>query len=537
MKWAKSLTCATIVSCAVGCSSDSDPPDGKASGGRSATLSGGNGGQGGSANLTGGRNAGGNATLQGGAVASAGHGDESAAAARGGDDPGTGAQAGVGPGAAGATQATAQGGMALSYGGASDRAGNSAIAGAPTTAGGASSQGGATNPIGNAGATANNAGGVTNVAGGGNHGGNSGGTAGSSNGGVVAGNTNGTAGAAGHPNAGTAGASVAGSAGTTSGAVCGTGYQTAQLDPVYMVFLYDKSGSMGDDPTGNWQNLSSRWAPMKLGMVDFFTNAGTPGVEASLRFFPAPGDKATTCQADYATPTVPMTPLQTPAPLIDALDTAVPGGGTPTLPAVMGGIAYAKRLMADHPGAKAVVVLVTDGEPALYNPTAGTIDINCAPLGSTLTNTIADIVSVTNAAYRGTPSVMTYVIGIGEAQDNMSAIATAGGTQFIQLDATQPPAQTRTKLTTALQNIRTTQFQCGMPIPFSAGFRPDLLSVSFKHSNGTVEGFSMSATCANAGWYVDNEVAPSQIILCPSTCASIQCDLAGTLQLQLACAN
>jgi hypothetical protein len=506
MSWTKSLTCATIVGCVAGCSSASHTPDSSElhTGGGTNVQSAGNAGRGGSANASGGNNLGGVVTQQGGSLSSAGQSNELAAA-----------------GSAGASETTGTGG-APSYGGAVSLAGSGAIAGTTALA----------------------TGGTTAAATGGRStGGTSGGVAGISTGGVVVstggvtagGSANGSAGSAGHSNAGAAGTGVAGTAGTTLGAVCGTGYQIAQLNPVYMVFMYDKSGSMGDDPNGLWQNQSTRWAPMKLGMIDFFTNSGTMGIAASLRFFPAPGDKTTTCHADYATPHAAMTSLQTPAPLIDALNATVPGGGTPTLPAVMGGIAYAKQLMLDHPGSKAVVVLVTDGEPAIYNPTTTSIEIDCAPVGSTLTNTIADIVSVTDAAYRGTLSVPTYVIGIGEAQSEMSAIATAGGTEFIQLDATQPPEQTRTKLTTALQSIRTMQFQCGMPIPFGAGFRKELLSVSFKHSNGSIEGLSKSATCSNAGFYFDNEAAPSQIILCPSTCAAIQNDLAGTLQLKLAC--
>ena len=321
-------------------------------------------------------------------------------------------------------------------------------------------------------------------------------------------------------------------------ASCGTGDQPAELTPVYMVFMYDKSGSMGDDtnntPPG-WQNLATRWTPMKEGMIDFFTNSGTIGIQASLEFFPAPGDKNTTCHADYKTPTVLMTSLETPASLIAALDAAKPGGGTPTLPAVMGGLAYAKQLMTNKPGAKAVLVLVTDGEPAIYNSATGQTETDCAPTGSTLTNTIGDIVTVVNAAYRGTPQIPTYVIGIGEAQGDMSAIASAGGTQYIQLDATQPPETTRKRLTDTLRGIRTTQFECSMPIPNSAEFRKDMVNVSFKHTDGTVDRLGKSANCAAPGWYFDNESNPSKIMLCPATCSSIQSDLTGRLQVVLGC--
>ncbi len=323
---------------------------------------------------------------------------------------------------------------------------------------------------------------------------------------------------------------------------CGAGDQPAELTPVYMVFMYDKSGSMGDDPKGQWQNLATRWTPMKQGMIDFFSNSGTIGIQASLEFFPANGDKVTTCHADYKTPAVAMTSLETPQSLIDALDRTVPGGGTPTLPAVMGGLAYAKQLMAAKPGSKAVLVLVTDGEPAIYvvDPATGqgVIETDCAPTTnpSNLTNTIADIVTVVNAAKQDANyPVPTYVIGIGEAQDDMSAIASAGGTRYIQLDATQPPETTRAKLTETLKSIRTTQFVCNMPIPDSATFRKDMVNVSFKHTSGAVESLGKSVSCTVPGWYFDNEQNPTKIELCPATCSAIQQDLTGKLQIVLGC--
>lgn len=320
-------------------------------------------------------------------------------------------------------------------------------------------------------------------------------------------------------------------------AACGSGDQPAELTPVYMVFMYDKSGSMGDDPNGQWQNDATRWTPMKLGMTDFFTNSGTIGIQASLEFFPAPGDKTTTCHADYKTPTVPMTPLETPQALISALNTTKPGGGTPTLPAVMGGLAYAKQLMTNKPGSKAVLVLVTDGEPAIYNSATGQVETDCAPTTSPdLTNTIGTIVDVVSAAYRNTTaSVLTYVIGIGEAQGDMAAIATAGGTEYIAIDVTQGADATRKTLTEKLKKIRTTQFVCSMPIPESSDFRKDMVNVSFKHTNGTIDRLGKSAGCTAAGWYFDNETTPTKIELCPAACTAIQSDLTGKLQVLLGC--
>jgi hypothetical protein len=351
--------------------------------------------------------------------------------------------------------------------------------------------------------------------------------------GAMTGTGSGGAGTGSANKGGTVGVDMDGGANDADSA-CGSGDQPAQMTPVYMVFLYDKSGSMGDDPNGQWQNQATRWDPMKLGMIDFFSHSGSIGIAASLKFFPAPGDKATTCHADYKTAT--LVPLEAPQPLIDALQSTTPGGGTPTLPAVIGGIGRAKQLMTDNPGSKAVVVLVTDGEPAIYNAQTSQIEVDCAPLDSSLTNTIADIVTVVNAAKRGTPSIPTYVIGIGEAQDSMNAIATAGGTgKMIQLDASKPPEQTRAMLTESLRQIRTTQFECSMALPTSADYDRDHVNVRFQHSDGSVEELGKSVGCAAPGWYFDNDGSPTKILLCPATCSSIQSDLNGKLLFTLGC--
>ena len=141
-----------------------------------------------------------------------------------------------------------------------------------------------------------------------------------------------------------------------------------------------------------------------------------------------------------------------------------------------------------------------------------------------------------NAAYRGTPSVQTYVIGIGEAQGDMSAIASSGGTEFIQLDATEPPETTREKLKTKLQEIRTTQFECSMPIPKAVDFDQTKVNVEFKHTSGSVEMFRKSPGCpTKIGWEFDDENSPRKIFLCAETCSSIQQDLTGKISVRLGC--
>ncbi len=321
---------------------------------------------------------------------------------------------------------------------------------------------------------------------------------------------------------------------------CAEATQEAELTPIYLAFVYDKSGSMGDDPNGQWQNLSLRWNPMKQGMGDFFTNAQVTGVQASLVFFPAPGDKAGTCGANYASPMVPMTPLVQPAALVAALEATSPSGGTPTLPAVMGGLSYLSGIVTKAPSARASLVLVTDGEPAIYNSDTGQIETDCAPSGSALTNTIADISTVVAAARAATPSVSTYVIGVGSGNSlaSLASIASAGGTELILIDPIDA-AQTRARITAELEAIRVKQFTCELPVPQPP---PGLtlsyshVNVEFAHSNATTTPFVRSDQCRTAGWHYD-AVPPTRIVLCPEACELVQNDTAGQIQVVLGCAT
>lgn len=321
---------------------------------------------------------------------------------------------------------------------------------------------------------------------------------------------------------------------------CAEATQEAELTPIYLAFVYDKSGSMGDDPNGLWKNLNLRWNPMKQGMGDFFTNARVTGVQASLVFFPAAGDKAGTCGANYAAPMVPMTPLIQPAALVAALEATSPSGGTPTLPAVMGGLSYLSGIVARNPSAKASLVLVTDGEPAIYNSDTGQIETDCAPTGSALTNTIADISTVVAAAHAATPPVSTYVIGVGTGNSlaSLASIAAAGGTELILIDPVDA-AQTRARITAELEAIRVRQFSCEMPVPNPPAGRTlsyGHVNVEFSHSSGNTTQFVRSDQCQTAGWHYD-ATPPTRIVLCPEACELVQADTTGQIQVVLGCAT
>jgi hypothetical protein len=313
-----------------------------------------------------------------------------------------------------------------------------------------------------------------------------------------------------------------------------------------MVFLYDKSASMGVNTVGGTtvDNTDKRWVPVKNGVIDFFTNAHTTNVQASIAFFAAQGDAVTTCTHDYSVPDVPMTSLETPNALITALNDTVPKGGTPTLPAIVGGIKYARKLVTEQPGSEAIVVLVTDGEPAVNNidpDTGAAVPYDdCAPTGIALKNTIADIATYVDGALRGTPSIKTYVIGIGDTKSlsSLQTIATAGTgnpADFLLIDPTDPTA-TRQKILDKLTAIQPKTISCNVKLPTTKeGFDANNVNVNFVHANGKVDELSRSDNCPGAGWRYDNPDTPKYIELCKTSCDAIQSDLDGSLKILLGC--
>ncbi|HXK20087.1 MAG TPA: hypothetical protein VNG33_19885, partial [Polyangiaceae bacterium] len=83
--------------------------------------------------------------------------------------------------------------------------------------------------------------------------------------------------------------------------------------------------------------------------------------------------------ATYATPAVAIAPLPgVKAAIVKVLQTAVPGGLTPTGPALTGAIDEATKWATAHPDHQVVAVLATDGLPTLK--TAGQY---CAPITTT----------------------------------------------------------------------------------------------------------------------------------------------------------
>ncbi|AUX46770.1 hypothetical protein SOCE26_082790 [Sorangium cellulosum] len=329
-------------------------------------------------------------------------------------------------------------------------------------------------------------------------------------------------------------------AGSGEGGSCATQSAEADLEPVYLAFAFDVSGSMGmeDEP---WHDKELKWDPVVAATKQFFADPLSRGITASLTFFPSDNgdteaEKAIKCNAaTYATPDVPPTLLPSPAfaQSIDAV-TPAPGeawrGGTPTKFAVEGTLAFVEQQRQAVPG-KYAIVLVTDGVPAGCGREA---------------NAIQEVVTVAERARD--ILIPTYVIGVAnpphpeappETIGDMGRVAEAGGTERAFIIDTGNPAATTAAFKAAVDAIRGGAVSCTVaipPAPDGRTFDEQRVRVTYTSGNDAPTALTYDQECESENaWRYDNPQNPAQIVLCESACAAIQADPEAALGVDFTC--
>ena len=316
-----------------------------------------------------------------------------------------------------------------------------------------------------------------------------------------------------------------------TGSACVSEVASAELAPTNLVFIYDRSGSMGDAATGF--DPSKKWIPVGTGMKEFFADGYSKTLRASLQFFPLNDDTIeTTCAYPYQTPTVALTSASD-AAFTQAIDGTQPSGGTPTLPALRGAVAYARQIATDRPGDKTAVVLVSDGEPGFWDATQGAFVPGCQD------NDVAHAAAAAQAAFEGSPSVPTYVIGVGAKLEALNAIASAGGTKGAVMVDTTDPTKTKADIVAALASIRRSEVSCDFsipPAPAGQELDPYSVNVVLTQADGTEKVLGYSKACAtDAGWRYDDAAAPKRILLCSAACSDARSAATGKVSIAFGC--
>lgn len=298
-----------------------------------------------------------------------------------------------------------------------------------------------------------------------------------------------------------------------AGPACASAAVEAKLAPLSLVFMIDRSGSMGDSAS----KKQAKWDPVVAALKSFFASQGAAGVSASLSYFPQgnPDDKPYCLAATYQKPAVALSALPN-AMMATSLDKTVPDGeGTPGAPALQGALAQASAIAAAKKEAVAVV-LVTDGDPNKCSSSPAQV---------------AQIAATFKA------KVPTFVIGIGSVA-TLNDIAKAGGTNAASIVALGNPTQTRDDFVKTVAKIRGATLACEIAIPRPpAGQTLDYqkVNLTLTAAGKTTELASGKDCAADAGWRYDDPAKPTKLVLCPSTCDAAKGE--GKLAVTFGCAT
>jgi Mg-chelatase subunit ChlD len=179
-----------------------------------------------------------------------------------------------------------------------------------------------------------------------------------------------------------------------------------EYEAAHLYIMLDASTSMVDNEVDDM----TRWQFVTGGIRDFLDEADLKQVQVSLQFFGWLNDSS--CDSlNYSLPEVALGDIDdVAADMVLALEEQIPGGLTPTYPALSGALSYAKSYAQMNPDHYNAVVFITDGYPT-----------RCAPMD------LPSIAALAMQAHELAPSVATHIVGI-DGSYNMDQIAMAGGT-------------------------------------------------------------------------------------------------------------
>jgi len=219
---------------------------------------------------------------------------------------------------------------------------------------------------------------------------------------------------------------------------CGTQTKNPTPQPVDLLLVLDRSGSMGNDivtdtacSTGSGRRdaapCTTKWPAMTASLKQVLA-ASPAGVQWGLKFFTSPkgGNCTVNSGADVAVGPGTATQIQT------AIAGTSPANQTPTRDAINAAVAYFGTV---NDGLVHYILLATDGQP------------NCDDGSSSQVTTTSVANTATAISAAATAGIKTYVIGIGSSAGNLTEFAQNGGTTDYY------PATSPDQLTAALSSI------------------------------------------------------------------------------------
>lgn len=295
--------------------------------------------------------------------------------------------------------------------------------------------------------------------------------------------------------------------------VCVAESEKAEPIPLDIVFLLDWSSSMQGES----------WNETKSSLGTFFNDPVSAGISAGMVYCPTVKSFGSDCDPDlYKVLDVPIAPLPGNSfYLTNSMPANAVGGGTPLYAALQGALKAATAHQDANPTHKVIVVLTGDGGHSLCG------------------HDIDEIAGFAKSAldYNG---VRTYVIAVQSTfyeLANLEKIAAEGGTNTLY------NAQDIDQFSAKMAEIRAAALGCDFEIPDAPSgqsFEPDETNFSYTPDGGdtpiTLPRADDLADCGEEpGWYFDNNVDPTKIIVCPASCVTIQNDTKAEVAVAFGC--
>lgn len=295
--------------------------------------------------------------------------------------------------------------------------------------------------------------------------------------------------------------------------------------PLDIYIMFDQSASMGCviEAQQPWDTANEccaescgqvpRIDPVRQALGTFLGDPASAGISVGLGFFGNMPLGSTSCdENNYSNAAVGVGLLPGhAAEVLDSLNSVSPTGETPTGAAIRGACNYMTAWHEQQPGHKKVILLVTDGVPE-------------APISNGCDPTVPDAAAAATECLNGTPNMPTYVLGVGQALQNLNQIAAAGGTDQAYL----VDSDVENSVLAALNAIRADAIiPCTLEIPTpSNGATLNYNQVNLgicdaSHENVQTFYVESEADCAQGGWYYEESGSGRVIQLCDATCETV----------------
>jgi hypothetical protein len=290
--------------------------------------------------------------------------------------------------------------------------------------------------------------------------------------------------------------------------------------PVDVYIMFDQSCSMscpisrsgpgqccrgGPDP---------RITPVREAVAQFLKDPKSAGMGVGIGYFGYMPAGETTCDADdYDAAAVGIGQLPAHAnAILESLNAVEPTGETPTGAAIRGACEYTNTWKQQNPAHSTVILLVTDGIPETPASQCGA--------------NIDDAVEAAKECLEGSVPIKTFVLGVGQALENLSRIADAGGTNDAYLVS---GGDVSASVVAALNAIRAqVVIPCELKLPPApSGQQLDRSAVNLGICDASGKNQltyyveSKGACGADGGWYYDDPNNPQRIMLCEPSCDTV----------------